>query len=139
MTEFLEVSEQTVEEWRPGVTTRLIAAAANGARTLCAFEQHSQAGTGAPQHRHPHDEELIVVLEGTADFTVDGVVRRISEGTAVIVPPGAVHSFVNAGQHVLRTIAIFGSASPTVVYEDEPEVTMTIGSAGGHGVHRSRD
>ena len=137
MAEFVEASEQTVEEWRPGVTTRLIAAARNGAATLCAFEQHSQPGTGAPRHRHPDDEELIIVLEGIADFTVEGTLRRISEGAAVIVPPGAVHSFVNAGQQVLHTIAMFGSASPTVVYEDEPDSAMTIGGADSHGPHRS--
>jgi|SRR5579862_5457851 len=114
--------------------TRLIAAAANGATTLCAFEQRSQPGTGAPPHRHPYDEEVIVVIEGVAEFHLDGRLRRICEGDAVIVPPGVVHSFVNNSNSTLRTIAIFGSAVPTVIYESEPDVSLTIGGGGAERI-----
>jgi quercetin dioxygenase-like cupin family protein len=104
---------------------------------LCAFEQRSEPGTGAAPHRHPDHEELVIVLEGAADFTVGGIAHRVSNGGAVIVPAGAVHSFSNPSRRLLRTLAIFGNASPTVVYENEPSVTLAIGST-GCGAHRNR-
>jgi quercetin dioxygenase-like cupin family protein len=122
--------EQTFEEWRPGVLTRLKASTALGAERLCALEQWSQPGLGAPLHVHPDDEELIFVLEGEARFTVDDVEERLGAGDTIVLPPAAWHSFENAGKGVLHTLAVFSSALPTVTYADEPDRVLEIGSGG---------
>jgi quercetin dioxygenase-like cupin family protein len=129
---FRTTSDQTTQAWRPGVTTQLKAAASLGAQTLCVFEQRFQSGTGAPAHRHPEHEEVVLVLDGVADFDVEGDIQHLSEGAVVIIPPGVVHSFVNTGQVDLRTIAIFADASPTVVYAGDPEVVYAIGAVDPH-------
>jgi quercetin dioxygenase-like cupin family protein len=128
-------NEQTFEEWRPGVLTRLRASAALGAGSLCAIEQWSQPGLGAPLHVHPEDEELILVLAGVATVTVEGEEGRLGEGDTLVVAPAAWHGFENDGETVLHTLAVFPSATPTVIYRDQPDEVLEIG--GGAGPHRA--
>lgn len=45
---------------------------------------------------HPVDE-LVVVLEGTVEFEVDGERRRLVPGEELLIPAGAVHSVRNLG------------------------------------------
>ena len=137
---FIAPSDQLAEDWRPGVKTELKAAARLGAETLCVFEQHSEPGMGAPEHHHPEDEEVILVIEGHADFTFEGKTRRIDRDTAVIVPAGVRHSFVNVGEDTLRTVAIFAAPTPTVVYANSAGETLAIGAndplAVSHRTHK---
>ena len=44
------------EQWRPGVETRMVVSAVNGATQLCIFEQWVAPGAGAPTHSHPVEE-----------------------------------------------------------------------------------
>src|SRR5277367_1426179 len=57
------------ETWRPGVQTRMLVSALNGAAQLCIFEQQVAPGTGAPTHSRPV-EEVLTVLEGEADMWI---------------------------------------------------------------------
>jgi quercetin dioxygenase-like cupin family protein len=123
----LRVDEQTVEEWRPGVRTRLLASSATGAETLCLFEQWSEAGCGAPTHRHDNAEEVLVVLEGSAKVWVDGETSVFDGGGSVVVPAGAWHGFENVGDRTLHTLAAFASAAPLVSYADAPNEMLRIG------------
>ena len=58
------------KQWRPGVETRMLASASNGAPQLCMFEQWVAPGTGAPTHSHPV-EEVLTVREGEAEMWLD--------------------------------------------------------------------
>ncbi len=130
--------EQTLEEWRPGVVTRLRAAAALGAERLCAFEQWSEPGSGAPRHVHPEEEELIFILSGTGQLEVDGAEEEVRAGDTVVIAPGVWHGFLNTGEDTLHTLAVFSSARPAVTYADDPETTLEIGfSPGPHRSHRT--
>jgi quercetin dioxygenase-like cupin family protein len=120
--------EQTFEEWRPGVLTCLKASAALGSERLSLFEQWSQPGLGAPEHAHPDDEELIVVLDGNASFNVEGRTEVLGSGDTILIAAGEWHSFVNVGVRVLHTMAVFSSAKATVTYRDEPERVLDIGA-----------
>jgi quercetin dioxygenase-like cupin family protein len=53
--------------------------------------------TGPPQHRHAQHDEGFYVVSGTARFTVAGTSYDVPAGTLVMVPPGAPHTFANAG------------------------------------------
>jgi quercetin dioxygenase-like cupin family protein len=128
-----------VVEWRPGVTTRLLAAASTGSAQLCVMEQWSAPGTGAPAHVHPGVEEAIVVLAGEAEVWIEASERRLGAGESVLVPAGARHGFVNAGAATLHTLAVFPSPSPPVRYDAEPDVVYEIGGTGParRDAHRS--
>jgi quercetin dioxygenase-like cupin family protein len=120
--------ESLRQEWRPGVTTQMKASAGLGSETLCVFEQYSKPGTGAPEHTHPQHEEVILVIDGEVDITVDGATHRLVRGAAVIIPAGIAHSFINAGEEFLHTVATFADPAPTVIYTDEPTAKFTIGT-----------
>src|ERR671918_2854361 len=105
---------QPLVEWRPGVRTRLHAASSTGAEHLCAIEHLCDPGTGAPPHRHDGVEEVIAILEGRARFFVDEEEAELAAGESLLVPAGARHGFTNVGEEVLRVLAAFSSATPTV-------------------------
>ena len=50
---------------------------------------------------HPVDE-LVVVLEGTLEFEIDGEIRHPATGEEVWIPAGAVHSVRNIGTSTAR-------------------------------------
>ena len=52
---------------------------------------------GPPQHRHAQHDEGFYVVSGTARFTVGDTSYEAPAGTLVMVPPGAPHTFANAG------------------------------------------
>ena len=116
-----------VVEWRPGVRTRLLAAASTGATQLCLFEQWSDPRVGAPGHVHPGVEEAISVLEGEADLELPSARRTLRAGDTVLVPPGAWHRFTNVGAGILHTLAVFPVPSPPVVYDEDPDTVYEVG------------
>ena len=121
-------SDQTIEDWRPGVRTRLLVSAASGAESLCMFEQWSEPGRGAPTHTHFGVEEVILVVDGRAEIWIDGETSVLERGGTALVPPHALHGFRNAGTEVLHTLTALPAAAPPVRYEETGEV-MTIGAA----------
>ena len=51
---------------------------------------------GPPQHRHARHDEGFYVVSGTAQFTVGEQTYEAAQGTLVMIPPGAPHTFANA-------------------------------------------
>jgi mannose-6-phosphate isomerase-like protein (cupin superfamily) len=71
-----------------------------------AFKQSLAEATLAPaagtrRHYHARTEEIYVVLAGAGRMEVDGDVREVEPGDAVLIPPGAWHEIV-AGAEELR-------------------------------------
>ena len=56
-------------------------------------EVRLDAGCHVPTHAHDN-EQIVNVLEGELEFSIDGVTRVLGPGTVTIVPPNAVHSGV---------------------------------------------
>lgn len=71
-------------------------------------------GRGPELHRHAYDE-VFVVVEGRARFTVDGEEREVGGGEIVVVPACTPHRFVNAADERLRITAIHNA--PKIVNE----------------------
>ena len=65
-------------------------------------------GSGPRLHRHPY-EEVFVVQEGSATFTVGDEVIEARGGQVVVVPAGVKHKFVNSDTGRLRQVDIHAS------------------------------
>jgi mannose-6-phosphate isomerase-like protein (cupin superfamily) len=117
-------------EWRPGVLTRLHENEDSRPSSLCLIEQWCEPGLGAPTHTHFEVEEVIAVVEGTAEVWVDHATTTVSAGDSVLLPPHSQHGFRNVGETTLHTFAIFGAARPPVSYADEPETILEVGGRG---------
>jgi mannose-6-phosphate isomerase-like protein (cupin superfamily) len=100
--------DMPLEQWRPGVETRMLVAASNGARQLCIFEQWIAPGAGAPTHVHPV-EEVLTVREGEAEMWMDRQRVNVSAGQSLIVPAGRKHGFRNSGTATLHIHAVLAS------------------------------
>lgn len=50
-----------------------------------------KAGAQLPVHSHPH-EQIVNMLEGEFELTIDGQTRRLTVGAVAVIPPNAVHS-----------------------------------------------
>jgi quercetin dioxygenase-like cupin family protein len=103
----IDHASQPLEEWRPGVMTRMLVSALTGAERLCVFEQFCDPGRGAPTHLHAV-EEVLTVLDGEAELWLDGERATLTTGQSVVVPAGRKHGFRNTGPatlHVRATLA----------------------------------
>jgi len=96
------------ESWRPGVETRMVVSARNGAAHLCIFEQWVAVGAGAPTHAHPV-EEVLTVREGEAEMWIGEERAIVRSGQSLIVPAGCEHGFRNSGTTTLHIHAVLAS------------------------------
>jgi len=66
-----------------------------------------EPGTTAPRHSHP-GEEIIYVLEGTWEYTLDGQPPVVLKaGEVLYIPAGTVHSARNVGAGRGRELATY--------------------------------
>ena len=65
-------------------------------------------GQGPRLHRHPY-EEVFVIHEGQATYTVGDTTLEVSAGQIVLVPAGIPHKFINSGEGPLRQTSIHPS------------------------------
>ncbi len=122
--------EAPKESWRPGSETRLHASALSGTERLCIGEQWFEPGVGTPRACHAADvEEVISVLEGTAEVHVGDETLVVSVGQSVIIPGGAVHQLVAINEEPLRIWFALSAPAPTVFLADGSGNAFTIGGA----------
>lgn len=104
----LDHNGQALEEWRPGVRTRMRVSAVVGSVQLCVFEQWCDPGKGAPTHLHAV-EEVLSVMSGEAEVWVEDETRSVAPGQSVVVPAGRKHGFRNSGTGTLHVVATLAS------------------------------
>jgi mannose-6-phosphate isomerase-like protein (cupin superfamily) len=49
------------------------------------------AGHATQRHQHRETEEIYMLLDGEAELEIDGEVRHVSAGDAILIPAGAWH------------------------------------------------
>ncbi len=72
------------------------------------FLVESPPGGGPVLHTHPY-EEIFVMLEGEATFTVGDATIEAVAGEIVVAPANVPHKFVNSGTGMLRQVDIHPS------------------------------
>lgn len=92
------------------------------------------------QHQHGDDNEVYVVLEGSGEYTENGVTQQVSAGDILVNARFACHSIVNTGDQEMRLI-VFEAFNENILeerrscrkYQDKPvpeEVIAKILRAG---------
>ncbi|HKX06188.1 MAG TPA: cupin domain-containing protein [Methylomirabilota bacterium] len=75
-------------------------------------------GTTAPRHTHP-GEEIIYVLDGTWEYTVEGKPpATLKAGDVLFIPAGTIHSARNAGTGRAAELATY------IVEKGKPLITV---------------
>jgi mannose-6-phosphate isomerase-like protein (cupin superfamily) len=119
--QIVDHNRQPLEEWRPGVTTRMRVSAVTGTMQLCLFEQFCEPGRGAPTHLHAV-EEVLTVLDGTAEIWLDDERGTLTTGQSIVVPAGQRHGFRNVGQTTLHVQATLAAPIFEASFDDRHEV-----------------
>ena len=102
-------SDQPLQEWRPGTTTRMHVSERNGAAQLCIFEQWIERAAGVPTHEHPV-EEILTIVRGEAEIWIDEERGVVAAGQSLVVPAHRKHGFRNIGSGTLHVHAVLASA-----------------------------
>jgi quercetin dioxygenase-like cupin family protein len=98
--------ERLQQEW--GQTGWHCRPALTGARQLAIVEASFEPGKAHAFHRHPHQEEVIYVLEGQVEQWVDRERRILGPGDSAFIPADMVHASFCVGDKRARILAIFG-------------------------------
>lgn len=57
---------------------------------------------------HDEGDQFFRVEEGEGEVMIDGRTTRIASGSAIVIPAGARHNIVNAGDEPLKLYTLYG-------------------------------
>ncbi|MHB1419719.1 MAG: cupin domain-containing protein [Bacillota bacterium] len=83
--------------------------------------------TVQPAHCHLKGEELIYFINGVGKVYVDGIIKAVREGNAVLFEQGEIHMVRNSGTEEMKVVSFFAPASNLDEYEYHPEVDFDSG------------
>lgn len=84
---------------------------AKGSSQLVVMDVTLDPGGGHDFHRHPDQEEMIIVKEGRVTQFLEDESMELGPGDSVFVPTGTVHASFNDGDEIARLTVVLG---PTV-------------------------
>lgn len=85
--------EQKIFTTKDGSQIRSILDSTNApVRNQSLAEASLSVGQSTERHYHKLSEEFYFILEGRGEMEVDGEKRDVSEGDAILIPPGAWHT-----------------------------------------------
>ena len=91
----------------PGLEHQTLAARGLGVSEMEVWMQTIAPGAATPVHRHAC-EEVIVVLRGSGQVTMEDEETKFGPNSTIIVPPDAVHQLVNSGAEEMFLIGVLG-------------------------------
>ena len=97
-----------LSDLRPSNTGTIFEGADFGDVNLSFFYTDTEPGRGPVLHQHPY-EEVFVILEGQASFTIAGQTLEAEAGDVLLAPANTPHKFVSTGAGRLKTINIHPS------------------------------
>jgi quercetin dioxygenase-like cupin family protein len=82
----------------------------DGLAGIVAIEATFLPGKCHAFHRHPGQEEVIYVIEGTIEQWLGEEKRMLSAGDSVVISASAVHATYNDGEEAAKILAILSPA-----------------------------
>ena len=87
-----------------------------GAGQLTVIDVALTPGKGHNFHKHPDQEEVLLIVAGTVEQWIGEEMRLLGPGDSAFVPKGVVHASFNAGTGEARIAAILGPCVGDVGY-----------------------
>lgn len=88
-----------------------------GAKQLTVIDVNFDPGKGHNFHKHPDQEEVVLVIAGKVEQWVDRENRILGPGDSAFIPAGVVHASFNAGDQPAKIVAILGPCVGPIGYE----------------------
>ncbi len=74
-------------------------------------------GAANPRHSHPNCDEVLHVLSGEIEHSLDGKAYRLGVGETITIPMGSVHNARNLGVEEAVLLIVFSSADRQTIAE----------------------
>lgn len=101
---------------RPGLRVNFPVHSASGTTSTASVLFELDPGAELPVHTDSA-EELLVVVQGTAEARVADEIGMLRTHEVALVPPMAPHGLRNVGEDVLRVFGTFSSATVVSTFE----------------------
>ena len=88
-----------------------------GARQLTVIDVTLAPGKGHNFHKHPDQEEVLLIVAGKVEQWVDLQKRVLGPGDSAFVPADMVHASFNVGPSDAKIVAILGPCVGDIGYE----------------------
>jgi quercetin dioxygenase-like cupin family protein len=88
-----------------------------GAKDLTVIDVNLSPGKGHDFHKHPDQEEVILVVSGKVEQWLDREKRILGPGDSAFIPGGVVHASFNVGDADAKIVAILGPCVGKIGYE----------------------
>jgi quercetin dioxygenase-like cupin family protein len=100
-----------------GTSSRLSDPPNTGAKQLTVIAVNFDPGKGHNFHKHPDQEEVVLVVAGKVEQWVDREKRILGPGDSAFIPADVVHASFNAGDQPAKIVAILGPCVGPAGYE----------------------
>jgi quercetin dioxygenase-like cupin family protein len=100
-----------------GTSSRLSDPASTGAKQLTVIDVNFDPGKGHNFHKHPDQEEVVLVVAGKIEQWVDREKRILGPGDSAFIPADVVHASFNVGDQPAKIVAILGPCAGPIGYE----------------------
>ena len=97
---------KNIFDW--GSTGRVSDPEMTGAKDLVVLDVTLLPGKGHSFHKHPQQEEVIFVLEGTIEQWIGEKKKILQAGDSAFIPADVVHASFNITEENARVLAILG-------------------------------
>ena len=88
-----------------------------GAKHLTVIDVNLDPGKGHDFHKHPDQEEVILVIAGKVEQWVERDKRLLGPGDSAFIPADVVHASFNVGDKAAKIVAILGPCVGEIGYE----------------------
>jgi quercetin dioxygenase-like cupin family protein len=110
MSRFVKESDIRRDTFEWGDIGWRCAPAATGARHIVVMDVLLAPGQAHDFHRHPDQEEMIIVKSGTVDQWLEREHTTLGPGDSVYIDPGVVHASFNDGRGTAYLQVVIGPA-----------------------------
>jgi quercetin dioxygenase-like cupin family protein len=107
----------TVEEQQWGRLVWMVNGAMGSSETMTIGRCFINPGQANPRHYHPNCDEVLHVLSGTIEHSVDDETFPMTAGDIVSIPRGSLHNARNVGDDVAEFLICFDTADRQTVGE----------------------
>jgi quercetin dioxygenase-like cupin family protein len=95
----------------------MVAGRLGNSSTLTVGKCYIGPGLENPRHCHPNCDEVLHVLQGDIEHSLNGHTFRVSSGATVSIPKGSMHNARNLGAEEAVLLIVFSSPDRKTIEE----------------------
>jgi quercetin dioxygenase-like cupin family protein len=113
MSTFVKQSDVEQEQFDWGTIGWRCRPANTGAKSLVVMDVTLEPGEGHDFHRHPGQEEMIIVKQGQITQYIEQESTSLGAGDSVYLDEGVVHASFNEGSETVHLQVVIGPSLPS--------------------------